>query len=597
MIIQHYIQLLCHYRKLVIRIIASTTIAAAAISVLLLLVYPMYTGTASVVMLPTEAELAFTASWIGGSQYHPANVMTQTQMEYLISRPVAEITYKKLAADLAAMPKPTGFSAWLKDTFNNVIMSMRWTYNMLNSGTFVKLSPYEDMLQKLRDGIKIEMVESSYILQISATLPDPRAAALAANTIAQAYDEMIAGQTSDANKGLQVFFEQELAKNQHKMDDLVKQEFAMREELGLLSLEEERDFLQQARENERQSLANSIIDLQVQETRIKAIADNLVNVTQSDLQAQLDSERAMQGLTQLQLEKTIAMRQSNIDSLSHELDKLSSREEPLLKLQRQKDAVQRDIEGLQARMMGVNLATYSSMSQVRTVNPAVVPYYPSSPEIVLYTVIGFAAGIFIAFFWLIAIDSLAGKVKTLNDLHNIVGANAVGRIGPLMQLQATGKTNRFFKGRDFLEGSLTELMYGLPADQGTAENPLQVCGFFAKESLSPANLVTLGAGLASEGRPVVCIVPGNMELPTVTTEFQGRLWFVRSASERAVPGALYLNVQPDLAPWDLINEDSSREVTNICMVPAGKLTEDRLGDFQSALEDRTKVFRYIIADG
>ncbi len=597
MIIQHYIQLLCHYRKLVIRIIATTTISAAVISILLLLVYPMYTGTASVVMLPTEAELAFTASWIGGSQYHPANVMTQTQMEYLISRPVAEKTYQKLAADLAAMPKPTGFSALLKDAFNNVIMSMRWAYNMMNSGTFVKLSPYEDLLQKLRDGIKIEMVESSYILQISATLPDARAAALAANTIAQSYDEMIAEQSSNANKGMQVFFQQELAKNQAKMDDLVHQEYDLREELGLLSLEEERDYLQQARENERQALANSIIDLQVQETRIKALDNNQVNVTQSDLQAQLDSEKALQGLNRIQFKEIIALRRANIDSLSHELDILSSRQEPLLKLQREMDAVERDIEGLQARMMSVNLSTYSSMSQVRTVNPAVVPYYPSSPEVVLYTVIGLVAGIFIAFFWLIAIDSLTGKVKTLNDLHNIVGTNAVGRLSPLMRMQATGKTNRFLKGQDFLAGSLTELMYGLPQDQGTPGNPLLVSGFFAKESLTPENLATLGAGLAAEGRPVVVIIPGNLELPQVATEFQGKLWFVRSADEHLVSGALYLTVQPDIAPWDLLQQAHVAPVTHICLVPAGKMTEDRLGDFHAALEDRAKTFRYIIADG
>ncbi len=596
MIIQHYIQLLCHYRKLVIKIIATTTISAALISIILLIVYPMYTGTASVVMLPTEAELAFTSSWVGNSQYHPANVMTQTQMEYLISRPVAEKTYQKLAADLAAMPKPTGLSAWLKDASTNIIMAMRWTYNMLNSGTFVKLSPYEDMLQKLRNGIKIDMVESSYILQISATLPQAKAAAMAANTIAQAYDEMLGEQSAEANKGMQVFFEKELARNRAKMEDLDKKEFALREKLGLLSMEEEQSYLQQARENERQALAAAVIDLQVQDTRIRALDENLVKITSSELQSQLDQERSLQRLTTLQYQKTISMRRANIDSLTHELDDLNSRKEPLTELQRAKDAVERDIENLQTRMMTVNLSTYSSMSQVRTINPAVVPYYPSSPEIVLYTAIGFAGGIFIAFFWLIAIDSLTGKVKTLNDLHNIVGVKAVGRLNPLMRMQATGKTNKFLKGRDYLSGSLSELMYGLPVDHGTAHNPLLVSGFFPDDSLTRDTLVTLGAALAAESRPVVIVVPEDLDLPLVAPEFQGKLWFTRSGTEQAVPGALYLVVRSEIAPWDLVNQPETGKVTNVCLVPAGKLTEDRLDDFQKALEDRAKVFRYIIAD-
>ncbi|MGD9547404.1 MAG: hypothetical protein AB7V45_07600 [Candidatus Krumholzibacteriia bacterium] len=578
MIIKHYLQLLVHHRKLAIRIVLTTTLATLALSLLLLFIMPKYTSTASVAMLPTDPELAFTSSWMGASQYNPTAFMAQTQVEYLISKPVAEMTLQKLAAEMEAMPKPTGLRAAVINGIKSLKLAYYWTFNTLNSGKFVPLTTYEANLVLLRKGVEIEMIEGSFVMQISVTLPDAKLAAKAATYLAESYQDRISEQFSVAGAQLQGFFDQEILRKQEELDDLIAQEIALSKELGLLSIQEQREFIQTSLDAEQAALSAAAVNLAVLDAKLDAYEGQAGTVKLQQVLNQMDQDLALESVQREVLETSIAAYRANIEGLTGELESLAEKEEPLLRLTKQRENAEAALRDLHLKQMQVYLATYSSLSQVREISPAEVPLYPSSPEILVYTVLAFIGGIFIAVFWLVAIDTTTDKVQTFSDLHTIAGRKALGFLGPHAVMQAKGKPWRFFKKKDFLEGCIPDLMHRLGRQGTSPAAPVDVVAFGA-EGTGADCAVTMASAFGKEGRQVVCILPAGQPLPRPCCGLEGRVTFANAGAVPDRPGAVYLAVRDDLTPWDRLQAGSGADDVFVCAVAAGALTHSRLEGF------------------
>jgi uncharacterized protein involved in exopolysaccharide biosynthesis len=228
-IVEHYWQLLLYYRKVLITIVVGITGAVAALSYLWLVTFPLYTATADVTILPTDAELSFTKGFVTASQYNPANIMTQTQIEYLLSRPVAEKALELVAAHKGGErdPPPTGVKQKLSAAAQATLRTLRKIYNILNSGKHVPLTPYEDAVETLMDSITLEVVEGSYVLEISVTLPQRGAVAIAANSLADAYVQKVQEDTAVASAAMTRFLEAEIAKRVDMLGRVSDREAAM----------------------------------------------------------------------------------------------------------------------------------------------------------------------------------------------------------------------------------------------------------------------------------------------------------------------------------------------------------------------------------
>lgn len=189
--IQLYAELLRHYRRLVAVIFAGVVGGVALFSVFFLFAMPLYTATAKVSLLPTQSELAFSQNFTRGSSFNPANLMTETHIEYLLSREIAQRSIDRLIEEFGT-PEPaarSGLRAALAAGFQRVRNSIRRTYNRLNSGKHVPIDPYTDAVLTLQDQIEAEMVEGTYILELSVTWDNPDIAAAAANMLADVYVE------------------------------------------------------------------------------------------------------------------------------------------------------------------------------------------------------------------------------------------------------------------------------------------------------------------------------------------------------------------------------------------------------------------------
>lgn len=574
MMIKHYLELLVHYRKLLIIILATTTLVAAVFSAILLFAAPMYTATASVVMLPTEAELTFTRGWLGFSQYNPANVLSQTQMEYLLSRPVAEKTFEKIASGIAEGPKKTGFKAWVSSVMRGARRLIWRVFLTLNSGKFVPLDPYEEALQSLRKGIDIEMIEGSYVLQIEVTLPNPEAAALAANALAEAYDEMIAEQSIEAAGKLSAFFKREIASREAELDSLSANEFGLRKELDVVSLDDQKQYLSSAIEAERQALSAAQVDLAELDARMGALRGEQSDVQQRRILARLDEEAAMEDVTRTELQERISMRQRNIASLRGEQEELAKKEKPLTDVMAKRESVERDLENLRGRMLDVGMATSSQLAQVRMINPATVPLYPSFPKVLFNTAIGFVAGILLSFFVLVVIDTMSGTVKTFADLRRLVGARALARLGSQIVAQASGSAPR--GGKNELTNFARSLMGTLVGENGNRPSRVEVTAFNDDDATAAAT--TIAAAMVERGERVVCRLPESVRLPEsiLGSGEQYKLLYTKNTGELDYGDAVLVECVAGASPWSRLSSSEGDGGAIVCALRAGDLTEEDL---------------------
>lgn len=576
LIIQHYLQLLVHYRRLVTKIILWVTLGALALSLLLLFLAPKYTGTASVVMLPTDPELAFTKGWTGSSQYNPTAFMAQTQVEYLLSRPVAERTLQKLAREMSEQPKPTGLQAVMADAANALKYVYYWTYNMLNYGKYIPLTAYETNLNKLRRGLDIEVVEGSFVMQISVSLPSAKLAARAANAIARSYQEEIAKHFSMAGSELEKFLNEEIARREAVVDSLVNEEIELGKKLGILSIEEQKAFLQTSLDAEQAALSAAQVQLAQLETRVQSLREQAGSITKQDVLSQLDEDLAMEQVQRDVLTRGIEVRKANIADLTGRLEELAVKEEPLRKLATKRENAEAHLQDLVDRKLDVYLASYDSLKEVQEIDPAVPPKYPSSPMVLIYTILAFIAGIFMATFVLIAIDSTSETVKTFPDLFKVAGQRALALVTPAMSAQARGRPLRFLGKFDFLTNRIPDLVHRLAGRGTTPEAPVDIVAF-GGPAVGLDAAVTLCAALALEGKPVVCRLPDNVEEPGIDPRLADMVTFTRDGSA-GCDGGIHLRLDTAASPWDRLRGDTRQGF--ICAVKAGLFTEDRLAGFR-----------------
>jgi capsular polysaccharide biosynthesis protein len=306
-LISHYLELARYYKWVLAVIAGGITILVALFSVFLLFATPLYTGTATVTMLSTDAELAYTKAWSGPGQFDPATIMTASQTEYLLSRPVVQRTVDHLIQQFGSTEQaaPTGLKRQLRVAFTAFKSALRRTYNYLNSGRNVPIDAYDDAVLTMQDNIEVEAIEGSFMMQISVSWDNPKVAAAAANYLAQAYVD------------------------------------------------------------------------EVQEEINKA-ADTL----SAKLRGQIN---AGQG-----------------------------------------DLSQTAIADLNNRIATVELSRSSGLANMRVVDPAVPPNYPSFPLVVIYTLIGMAASVVLACFALVVLDTFSDTVKTRVDLERVMGERNLG---------------------------------------------------------------------------------------------------------------------------------------------------------------------------
>lgn len=233
----HYRQLLRYYRGLIAFIFLVLVGGTAALSTFFLFVSPLYTGSAKVSLLPTQTELSYSQAFVRSTTINPANLLTQTHVEYLLSREIAAKTVDRLSREVSAgdqLPEEAeaagepGLKKRIAQRFHSFRRNFRRIYNTLNSGKHVPLDPLTDAVLTLQDAIEVEMIEGTYIMEIQVTWNRPELAALAANLLAEEYVVHLRRQADNASRQLETALRQEIAKGDGNFTELEDQINALR---------------------------------------------------------------------------------------------------------------------------------------------------------------------------------------------------------------------------------------------------------------------------------------------------------------------------------------------------------------------------------
>lgn len=421
MIFQHYIELIHSQRWQIGLIILLTTSVMAVTSFVQLKQSPEYTAAASVMMLPSEAELQFSRS--GTTRATADRSLTETYIEYVKSRPVVETAIErvKAAAEELEVEEPlapaTDGLAGLIAKAKGVAGSVKRFIVEIDRGAYVPIPEHEKEISEIQDAITVSNIVDSQILRIQVTLPSPDAAALMANTLAEAYVERISDQiNADANE-LEKYLQDEVSKKESQIQKLRDQQARIIERFGA-----------------------------VDQGRGSLVADQM-------------------------------------------------------------RVIETQLAELHSRLLTINLSRASATTQVRLIEPALSPAYPSSPRVVRTTAIGLFIGIMLSIGTVVIRDSLSEKIKTTTDLRRVVGIQGIG----LLQRKWVRRRSMRALGRLGVEFQRHLAAVGFHAGKTTRKRPrelLQLVGPTREADylIEDESVAAEGAAAASSGHAVLAAI-------------------------------------------------------------------------------------------
>lgn len=577
MIVEHYLQLIRYYRSVIVAIVLTAGVLAWLVSVVLLTLSPVYTAAASVAVIPTEAEYSFGRD-SGAGPRGTARSLTSTYIEYLKSRPVVEVAFDNIGPNTPQSGGASGTS-WPVQRVNDVVSSLKKLYRVLDSGRYVSLSPRDAAIAKFTAAITLETVADSYILRVGVGLPDPKAAAASANALANAYVQRVTEQLESSVGEIGGFIREQIASRESEVAALRRSEDRLNTGVGSASLDEERNSVVRARELERQKLNDSQSQLDAAEAELSLLSRENPLMSGRSL-ADLSAARAAAEARRDAAKKSVELRQETARGLNTTLEALKQKEEPLLSVQRRLATVTDDLSQLHARMLSTDLTRSSSLTQVRIIDPAVAPAYPSSPRVVQNTILGLVAGLLVALMVVVVLDTASGTVKTSADLRRLGGARSLGSVphdllAPANDLTPLRRVRRLARLRAF----------GAEAERGLSKldafdaAAIQVSGLLDAQRLTDAAVV-LASALAVRGCKVSCRISEGSVLANDLAGLAGdNLRLLTAKSDQPADRSIQIECRPPISPEWRLPSAFERSPALVFVVPSGEVQERDLTDF------------------
>lgn len=425
--LKHYLDLLSHFRKVVLIGAVGTGALACVLSILLLEVMPLYKSSVTLNMEPSDEALSFNRAFMGVTQFSPASIITQTHIERLLSRPVAEraldILISEAGGDLPVDP-PT--------VLDKVKTALWQTWNVLNYGYFSPPLERDQWLNDLMSATDVTMVEGSYILYLEIIYDQPEMAARAANALARAYIETASQQFAADAAAVDAAIARLQADKNAELASGRETRRALERQLGFNSVDEGRAVLISGRVEAAKAVNDA--ERQIRQLREKLEA---VGATEDEAVALLAD-----------LPQAVELAERRVGTLNRANAALAALEETdaaLAAVDLRIREIETDLATLQDRRQKTSLAREARMQQVRIISEALVPVYPFFPKVLLNTMVGTILGAILALAPIAMLDVLDDRVRTAADLRQIVGSRTLPSVSRGLGARA----------RDFLRGSAT----------------------------------------------------------------------------------------------------------------------------------------------
>jgi uncharacterized protein involved in exopolysaccharide biosynthesis len=437
-----------HYGELLRRnlwLCIGLTLAAAALAALLavykLNASPVYVASAKVTVQPTDAELRFTQVYVRSSSYDSANVVTQSHMEYLRSREIAERTYRLLterSAAEGAEALPEEDSA-LKEFLSAAKRSVKSTLRWMNSGSFVPVTGEASVINDIQEAISINMIESSFIMEISVAWKDPETAAEIANILAQVYQERTREQSAAASEELMDFLRAQRAEVEAEIARLTLNRNQFRNANGIVDFGAERADLLSRLSQEQARLDADRASLRATRAILTSFEQGDRRLRRDGLDQAAEDELQLARLREVELVEALDERQQIIAGLETRLREFAAFESPIESIDNAMAREETRLNDIDSRLLTVLMNESEAMETLRLIDPARPPLYPDNPKVLKETVFGGAAGLMLAFFLIFARDQVGSKLRTSADLAEASGLRVLQPVDVSGKRRKTGE--------------------------------------------------------------------------------------------------------------------------------------------------------------
>lgn len=522
--INHFLELFSFYRRLLLGGALYTALFALLLSMFLLLANPLYKAVATVTMQPTEAELAYTQGWLGVSQFNPASILTQTHIEQILSRPVAEKALQLLSQEAAeTQTNSSGFKQGLEKLGRGLKQLFWQTWNTLNYGKHVPLSEEEELLVTLMEATDVEVVEGSYIINIEVLYKNPQIAAKVANTMAEAYVAQTQNDYALHAQGLREGLQTLIGDKESKLTLLIDEELKLRRLLKISDIGIERESLIESRDREQEKRTEDEIRLSELLSRVESLQGEGKRPNRRELINRIETELALGEAERNGLLSRISERRHGILALDNKLLELQDKERRFRQIEQRKDEIRADLEDLRRRQVTVSLADAGRLPQVKMISPSVAPLYPWFPKVLLTTVAAAIVGFVMMLLLVVVLDTTGRSVITSEGLFRFVGINSLGliHIGSGRWFNRTGwvKVSAPFMlkriaivGADFQQGVYITAVNDLGVIEQAEEKLTRLLGAVPIRTLPVISSGSFLPEQSDSSEPVICLLkPGEID--------------------------------------------------------------------------------------
>ncbi|TAK79637.1 MAG: chain length determinant protein EpsF [Aquabacterium sp.] len=335
-------------------------------------------------------------------------------------------------------------------------------------------------------GLEVKPSRESNVIELNYKFADPRFASLAANAFVQAYIDTTLELRVEPAKQYSGFFNDRLKQARAQLERAQGKLSEFQKEKGIVDSEERIDVetarlnalsgqlvvlrtqsadsssrMAQSRNKADQSpdvMANPIIvglksDLARQEAALQQMGSRLgdshpqvveLRANIAALRSKIDAE-AQRTVASIGATSAISLAregeiQAAFDAQRGKLLKMKAQRDELEVLKRDTENAQRNYDAVQARLTQMSLESQSTQTNVSLLSPAVEPYEPSSPRILLATVLAFFISILLAAIIVMAREAFDRRVRSGEDV--IRGLDL-----PVIGIMPKGQKKRLFGRR------------------------------------------------------------------------------------------------------------------------------------------------------
>lgn len=329
------------------------------------------------------------------------------------------------------------------------------------------------LAQALLRNLEVKPAKESNVIQVSYESVDPRFSALIANSFVQAYMETHLDLRADPARRFSTFFEQRSKELREKLEAAQAKLSAYQKEKGIIATDERLD-IETARLNELSSQLVAVQALSMEsgsrEAQARTSADRLQEVLMNPLisglkadlsrqEARLKELGARYGKNHPQVVETEAsiaelrnriaaetQRVTSGVSVTNNINKqreaeiraaLEDQRAKVLKMKEQRDEASvllKDVENAQraydavlARLNQSSLESENTAAAtVSVLSPAAEPITPSSPRLLLNTLIAICAGGVLSFMAAFVIELLDRRLRSFDDAFQLLGLPVLG---------------------------------------------------------------------------------------------------------------------------------------------------------------------------